>query len=110
LQDKQHPGVKVFMPQSKQTTNDGSILIAGDARQTKTGSRYQLSIVAGLRNKQLGRGALPRIEADLRRRRNTSIAIEEVRQERITYTANADTQATDGHASPWRDTFPRTNT
>jgi DNA-directed RNA polymerase subunit K/omega len=97
------------MPQSKQTTNYGGSLVASDARQTKAGSRYQLSIVAGLRNKQLGRGALPRIEADLRRRRNTSIAIEEVRQGQITFTTTAEAQATDDHASPLRDTFPRTN-
>ncbi|HEX8131394.1 MAG TPA: DNA-directed RNA polymerase subunit omega [Pyrinomonadaceae bacterium] len=98
------------MAQSKQTTNYSGSLIAGDAQQTKTGSRYQLSIVAGLRSKQLGRGAIPRIEADLRRRRNTSIAIEEVRQGRITFKATAKVQANDGHASPLRDTFPRTNT
>jgi DNA-directed RNA polymerase omega subunit len=74
-----------LMSQTKETTNDGSNLITKDAPQSKTGSRYQLSIVAGLRAKQLMRGALPRVEADLRRRRNTSIAIEEVKQGRITF-------------------------
>lgn len=98
------------MSQTKETTHNGSGLITEDARQSKTGSRYQLSIVAGLRAKQLRSGAHPRIEADLRRRRNTSIAIEEVRQGRITFTTTAEAQATDDHASPLRDTFPRTNT
>lgn len=73
------------MTQSKQTTNYSDSVVVEDAQQSKTGSRYQLSIVAGLRAKQLMRGALPRVEADLRRRRNTSIAIEEVRQGRITF-------------------------
>ena len=43
-------------------------------------SVYRLIIVAALRNKQLTRGAVPRIEADPLRRRNTTIAIEEVKR------------------------------
>ena len=49
-------------------------------------SRYQLIIVAGLRSKQLVRGSLPRIEADPRRRRNTSIAVEEVKRGLVPFT------------------------
>jgi DNA-directed RNA polymerase omega subunit len=43
-------------------------------------SRFRLITVAAQRSKQLVRGARPRIEDDPRRRRNTSIALEEVRR------------------------------
>ena len=42
-------------------------------------SRFRLIIVAGLRSKQLLHGSKPKIDADPRKRRNTSIALEEVR-------------------------------
>lgn len=53
---------------------------AGEERLPEIDSRYRLIIVAALRSKQLQRGALPRITADPLKRRNTSIALEEVRQ------------------------------
>lgn len=43
-------------------------------------SRFRLIVVAALRAKQLLRGARPRIDADPLKRRNTSIALEEVRR------------------------------
>jgi DNA-directed RNA polymerase omega subunit len=43
-------------------------------------SRFRLVIVAALRSKQLLRGAHPRISSDPKKRRNTSIALEEVKQ------------------------------
>jgi DNA-directed RNA polymerase omega subunit len=43
-------------------------------------SRFRLVILAGLRCKQLLRGSKPRIPADPLRRRNTSIALEELKQ------------------------------
>ena len=43
-------------------------------------SRFQLVLLAGRRSKQLLNGAQPRIPADPLRRRNTSIALEELRQ------------------------------
>jgi DNA-directed RNA polymerase omega subunit len=43
-------------------------------------SRYRLIVVAALRSKQLVRGAHPRIDADPLKRRNTSIALEEVKR------------------------------
>lgn len=42
-------------------------------------SRFQLVLLAGRRSKQLYKGALPRIPADPLKRRNTSIALEELR-------------------------------
>ena len=43
-------------------------------------SRFQLVLLAGRRSKQLFNGAHPRIPADPLRRRNTSIALEELRR------------------------------
>ena len=49
-------------------------------------SRFRLIIVAGLRTKQLLHGSKPRIEEDKRRRRNTSIALEEVKRGLVAFT------------------------
>ena len=43
-------------------------------------SRFQLVILAARRNKQLLLGAQPRIAVDRLRRRNTSIALEELKR------------------------------
>ena len=43
-------------------------------------SRFQLVILAGRRSKQLLNGAQPRIPVDPLKRRNTSIALEELRR------------------------------
>ena len=43
-------------------------------------SRFRLIVVAAQRNKQLCRGSKPRIEVDPLRRRNTTIAVEEVKR------------------------------
>ena len=43
-------------------------------------SRFRLIILAGQRTKQLLHGSKPRIEVDKGRRRNTSIALEEVKR------------------------------
>jgi DNA-directed RNA polymerase omega subunit len=48
-------------------------------------SRFQLVILAGLRSKQLLHGRAPRIVADPLKRKNTSIALEELRQGRISF-------------------------
>jgi DNA-directed RNA polymerase omega subunit len=49
-------------------------------------SVYRLVVVAALRNKQLTRGAAPRIEADPLRHRNTTIALEEVKRGLVAFT------------------------
>ena len=50
-------------------------------------SRFQLILLAGLRSKQLFKGAHPRIPADPLKRRNTSIALEELRRGLVPFTA-----------------------
>ena len=54
-------------------------------------SRFRLIIVAGLRAKQLLHGSKPRIEADKKRHRHTSIALEEVKRGLVPFSrVNAD--------------------
>ena len=62
-------------------------------------SVYRLIIVAALRNKQLTRGASPRIEANPQRRRNTSIAIEEVKRGLVPYTTTDVKEKSENDAS-----------
>jgi DNA-directed RNA polymerase omega subunit len=49
-------------------------------------AQFRLIIVAALRSKQLVRGATARIEPDLSRRKNTSIALEEVKRGLVPFT------------------------
>ena len=58
-----------------------SILDAEDI--VRTGSNFHKITLAFLRWKQLNRGADPRIDPDKSRRKNTTIAIEEVNQGKI---------------------------
>ena len=51
-------------------------------------SRFQLVLLAGHRSKQLFKGAHPRIPADPLKKRNTSIALEELRQGLVPFTAH----------------------
>lgn len=64
------------MTETNKTTGDG---FGVDEQWPGVDSRFRLVIVAAQRSKQLQRGAHPRIATDPRRRRNTSIALEEVR-------------------------------
>lgn len=64
------------MPETDDATSNGF----GDAEQWPgIDSRFRLVVVAAQRSKQLVRGSRPRIAADPKRRRNTSIALEEVK-------------------------------
>jgi len=56
-------------------------------------SRFQDVVVAGLRAKQLLRGSKPRIESRPDKRKNTTIAVEEVRRGLISFTQLALSQA-----------------
>jgi DNA-directed RNA polymerase omega subunit len=68
------------MVERKKTQSNG----AGHAVVTEQwpgiDSSFRLIILAAKRSKQLLNGSLPRIEAEPGRRRNTSIALEEVRR------------------------------
>ena len=66
-------------------------------------SRFRLVVVAAQRSKQLQRGSRPRIDADPKRRRSTSIALEEVKQGLVPFINNTKDAPGDGgveHAAP----------
>lgn len=71
----------------------------GDGQQSGVESAFRLIVVAALRNKQLTRGALPRIDADPLRRRNTSIAIEEVKRGLVQFTTTEVQEKSENDAS-----------
>lgn len=74
------------MSRTDQSTHDGFSHISNEEVWPGVDSRYRLIIVAALRSKQLLRGSLPRIEVDPHRRRNTSIALEEVKRGLVPFT------------------------
>lgn len=61
-------------------------------------SHFRLIAVAALRSKQLLRGARPRIDADPQKRRNTSIALEEVKRGLVPFTITAAQTEGEGEA------------
>jgi DNA-directed RNA polymerase omega subunit len=67
-------------------TSRNNVAIMAEDQWPLIDSRYRLIIVAALRSKQLQRGAIPRIEADPRKHRSTSIALEEVKQGLVPFT------------------------
>jgi DNA-directed RNA polymerase omega subunit len=73
--------------------------IDGDGQRPGVDSVYRLIVVAALRNKQLTRGASPRVEADPQRRRNTSIAIEEVKRGLVPFTTTEVQEKSENDAS-----------
>ena len=75
------------MLETKKETVEGR---TADERWPGIDSHFRLIAVATLRSKQLLRGARPRIDADPTRRRNTSIALEEVRRGLVRFTVTAE--------------------
>jgi DNA-directed RNA polymerase omega subunit len=73
--------------------------IDGEGQGSGVESVFRLITVAALRNKQLTRGAVPRIVADPLRRRNTSIAIEEVKRGLVHFTTTEVKEKSDNDAS-----------
>ena len=80
-----------------QSTHNGFSHISNEEQWPGIDSRYHLIVVAALRSKQLLRGALPRIEVDSRRRRNTSIALEEVKRGLVPFTIIDEDQKKNGN-------------
>lgn len=81
------------MPEIEKATGEGS---AAGEQWPGIDSHFRLIAVAALRSKQLLRGARPRIDADPLRRRNTSIALEEVKRGLVRFTVVAEPQDGDG--------------
>jgi len=74
------------MPQTDKNINNDGERVVNKEHWPETESSFRLIVVAALRAKQLLHGARPRIAADSQRRRNTSIALEEVRQGLVPFT------------------------
>lgn len=72
------------------TTDKGVIVDANAEQWPGIDSRYRLIVVAAQRSKQLLNGSLPRIDADPQKNRNTSIAVEEVKQGLVPFTITQD--------------------
>lgn len=72
--------------------------VAGEDEWPGIDSRYRLVVVAALRSKQLLHGARPRIDADARKRRNTSIALEEVKRGLVPFRITNEDQKRSGDA------------
>lgn len=76
--------------QMEKTTWNSFSSVTGEGQWPGIDSVYRLIVVAALRNKQLTRGALPRIDAHALRHRNTSIALEEVKRGLVPFTLAED--------------------
>ncbi len=74
------------MSQQTKTNGNGFTGSAYENQWPGIDSQFRLIIVAGLRAKQLLKGSTPRIEASKTRRRNTSIALEEVKRGLVGFT------------------------
>ena len=73
--------------------------VSGEGQWPGVDSVYRLIVVAALRNKQLTRGAVPRIEAHPLRHRNTSIALEEVKRGLVPFTITGVQEKSENDAS-----------
>jgi DNA-directed RNA polymerase omega subunit len=85
------------MTRTDQTTHNGFSHISNEEEWPGIDSRYRLIIVTALRAKQLLRGSLPRIEVDSQRRKNTSIALEEVKRGLVPFTVIDENQGENGN-------------
>lgn len=89
------------MPKTDDTKTNGFNNELNGEQWPGIDSRYRLIVVAALRSKQLLRGSTPRIEADPLKRRNTSIALEEVKRGLVPFTTidKEQEKSGDGHES-----------
>ena len=74
------------MAATKKSKNGGAGVTEGIQQWPGIDSHFRLIIVAAQRSKQLMRGSMARIEADPLRRRNTSVALEEVKRGLVSFT------------------------
>ncbi len=87
------------MPVIDKATNEAFSWVSQEEQWPGIDSRFRLIVVAALRSKQLQHGSPPRIEADPRRHRNTSIALEEVKQGLVPFTITLEDQKKNGDSS-----------
>src|SRR2546423_13056009 len=88
---------QTLMASTRKQNGNGLSGAANEGTWPGIDSRFRLIIVAGLRTKQLLHGSKPRIEADKGKRRNTSIALEEVKRGLVHFTKIETTEVHRGH-------------
>ena len=86
------------MPESDRQTSSGFHREDSEDAWPGIDSRFRLIVVAAQRSKQLQRGSRPRIGEDPNRRRNTSIALEEVKQGLVPFVNNTKEATGEGGA------------
>ncbi len=93
------------MSEMYNTTSHETTNAARDERWPGVDSRFRLVMVAAQRSKQLQRGARPRVDDDPKRRRPTTIALEEVKLGLVPFVNNTkdDSNEGGGHAAPAAD-------
>ena len=87
------------MLRTDQNTHNGFSHISNEEEWPGIDSRYRLIVVTALRAKQLVRGSHPRIEVDSQRRKNTSIALEEVKRGLVPFTFTPEVEKKTGDGS-----------
>jgi DNA-directed RNA polymerase omega subunit len=88
------------MSEDNRTPYKGFSKAANEQEWPGIDSRYRLIVVAALRSKQLLHGSPSRIEDSLGRRRNTSIALEEVKRGLVSFTTTPLEPKTNGRVNP----------
>jgi DNA-directed RNA polymerase omega subunit len=83
------------MNKTDKATHNSFSNIMNEEQWQGVDSRFRLVSVAVLRAKQLLHGSRPRIDVDPKRSKNTSIALEEVKQGLVPYTINDKERAGD---------------
>jgi DNA-directed RNA polymerase omega subunit len=79
------------------STHNGFSHISNEEEWPGIDSKFRLIIVAALRSKQLLRGSTPRIEVDSQRHKNTSLALEEVKQGLVPFTTTVEDKKENGN-------------
>jgi DNA-directed RNA polymerase omega subunit len=95
------------MAATNKTTSNSLSNVANGERWPGIDSRYRLIVVAALRSKQLLHGSHPRIEANPLWRRNTSIALEEVKRGLVPFTTNNEDHRDNGNQDHLRESRGR---
>jgi DNA-directed RNA polymerase omega subunit len=96
INSKKAPESKRLSPASPQSSAKGP----NEELWPGIDSSFRLVVLAALRSKQLLHGALPRIEVDPRKRRGTSIALEEVKRGLVPFTVTGEEEKGDGQVKP----------
>lgn len=71
---------KEIVEETEETTEQEEIIDPPDID-----SKYRMIILAAQRSKQLQRGALPRVDADIRKTKPTRIAMKEFQEKKVNF-------------------------